>query len=96
MTVSVTALMRVRELLGWQHKEVEFSGKTLAEFLKHVITKDGKSLHDLVVQDDGSMSPEYRVWLNCRPVKPAHSLDIPLQSGDRVVAMPVMMFHAGG
>lgn len=96
MTINVTALMRVRELLGWNNKAIDFEGKTLAEFLKHVVAHDGKSLYDIVVQEDGCISPEYMVWLNCRPVKPEHSLEIPLQSGDRVVAMPVLKFRAGG
>ena len=96
MTINVTALMRVRELLGWNSKAVQFDGKTLNEFLKHVVTLSGDSLHDLFVQEDGSIRPEYAVWLNCRPVKPSHSLEIPLESGDRVVAMPVMKFRAGG
>ena len=96
MTINVTALMRVRQLLGWNNKAVEFDGDTLAAFLKHVVTTDGRNLYELLVQEDGSISPEYMVWLNCRPVKPEHSLDIPLQSGDRVVAMPVLKFRAGG
>jgi hypothetical protein len=96
MTINVTALMRVRELLGWNYKAVEFDGNTLVELLRHLVTKDGKRLYDVFVREDGSISPEYAVWLNCRPVKPAHSLEIPLEPGDRVVAMPVTIFRAGG
>lgn len=97
MTVNVTALLQVRELLGWHYKAIEFTkGNTLAQFLRELVTTTGQPLHELFVQDDGSISPEYQVWLNCRPVKQAHSLDIPLQSGDKVVAMPAMKTRIGG
>lgn len=97
MTVNVTALMQVRELLGFQHKALEFAaGDTLAELLKKVVTTTGKSLYELFVKEDGSVSSDYQVWLNCRPVKQWHSLEIPLQSGDRIIAMPAMKFRAGG
>jgi len=97
MTVNVTALMQVRELLGFQHKAIEFTtGDTLAQLLRQVVTTKGQSLYDLFVQDDGSVSSDYMVWLNCRPVKQSHSMEIPLQSGDRVIAMPAMRFRAGG
>lgn len=97
MTINLTALMQVRELLGWHHKAIDFTtGDTLAQFLKEVMTTTGQSLHDLFVQDDGSISSQYMVWLNCRPVKQAHSLEIPLQSGDRIIAMPAMATRVGG
>ena len=34
MTVNIVALMKVREMLGWSHKTVEFAGGTLVDFLK--------------------------------------------------------------
>jgi molybdopterin converting factor small subunit len=88
--------MSVREMLGWQHKALEFDGETLSEFLKVVSTKHGKTLYDLFVRSDGTMGTDYNVWLNCRPVKQEFSLDIPLRSGDRVIAMPAVRFARGG
>ena len=88
--------MKVREMLGWQHKAVEFNGETLSEFLKVVSTQDGKSLYEIFVQSDDTIGSEYNVWLNCRPVKQKYSLDIPLKSGDRVIAMPAIRFARGG
>ena len=83
-------------MLGWQHKAVEFSGETLAELLRNVPTKEGTSLYELFVEKDGSMGDAYNVWLNCRPVSQKLSLDIPLRSGDRVIAMPAIRFARGG
>ncbi len=96
MVINITALMQVRERLGWSTKAIEFQGRTLLDFLKDVVTQDGASLHALFVQEDGSIRPEYAVWMNCRPVKPATSLEIPLQSGDRIIVMPVLNFRVGG
>ena len=96
MTINVTALMRVRELLGWHQKAVEFEGATLVDLLKDVKSQDGRSLYEILVQEDGTISPDFAVWMNCRPVRPQDSLEIPLQSGDRVIAMPVLRFRAGG
>ena len=96
MTVNLTALMEVRELLGWQHKVVDFDGETLAEFLRIIPTREGTSLYELFVQEDGSIGSDYNVWLNCRPVKQKLSLYIHLRSEDRVIAMPAIRFARGG
>ena len=94
--ISIAALMTVREMLGWGNRTILFHGKTLAEFLKHFFTLKGDNLFDVVVDEDGAVRKEYMVWLNNRPVKQDHSLEIALESGDRVVVMPVMKFSAGG
>jgi sulfur carrier protein ThiS len=94
--ISITALMTLREMLGWSQKTVLFSGTTLAEFLKQFTTKDEENLYDILVQENGAVRIEYMVWLNNRPVKQENSLEVPLVSGDRVVVMPVMKFAAGG
>jgi len=96
MTVNVTALMAVREMLGWSHNAVEFTGGTLSDLLKELNTSDGKTLYELFTRENGNISSEYMVWLNCRPVKQDYSLEIPLQSGDRVIAMPAVRFARGG
>ena len=96
MTLNVTALLKVRELLGWSQKAVEFTGDTLEQFLKAMSTIDGRTLHEVFVQEDGSISSDYLVWLNCRPVKQIHSLDIPHRSGDKIITMPAITFRAGG
>ena len=44
MTLNVTALLKVRELLGWSQKAVEFTGDTLDQFLKEISTIDGRTL----------------------------------------------------
>ena len=94
--ISVVALMTVREMLGWSKKTLLFTDKTLSELLKQITTKDGGSLYNVLIQEDGAVRPEYMVWLNNRPVKQEHSLEILLQSGDRVVVMPIIRFAAGG
>jgi molybdopterin converting factor small subunit len=96
MMLNVTALLKVRELLGWSQKAVEFTGDTLDQLLKELPTIDGRTLHEVFVQEDGSISSDYLVWLNCRPVKQIHSLDIPLQPGDKIITMPAIAFRAGG
>ena len=96
MTLNVTALLKVRELLGWSQKAVEFTGDTLEQFLKEIATIDGRTLHEVFVQEDGSIRSDYLVWLNCRPVKQIHSLDIPLRAGDKIITMPAITFRAGG
>lgn len=94
--LSIVALMTVREMLGWSKKTLIFTQENLAQMLQRVITKDGKNLFDVLVQEDGAVRAEYMVWLNNRPVKQEHSLNIPLSSGDRIVVMPIIRFAAGG
>ena len=94
--VSIVALMTVRQMLGWSKKTLIFANENLAEMLKRITTKDGKNLFDVLVQENGAVRAEYMVWLNNRPVKQEHSLNIPLSSGDRIVVMPIIRFAAGG
>ena len=94
--VSIIALMTVREMLGWSKKTLIFTGRTLADLLKQITTKEGEDLYNVLIQEDGAVKPEYMVWLNNRPVKKDHSLKIPLNSRDRIVVMPIIRFAAGG
>ena len=88
--------MTVREMLGWNKKTLVFNKENLGEMLKRITTRDGKNLFDVMVQENGAVRAEYMVWLNNRPVKQEHSLNIPLSSGDRIVVMPIISFAAGG
>ena len=94
--INVTAMMAAREMLGWNQKTLLFPGETLAQFLKQVTTLDGNPLFNVLVQEDGSVKQEYMVWLNNRPIKEEHSLEIPLQHGDRVLVTSMLKFAAGG
>ena len=94
--VSIVALMTLRVMLGWSKKTLIATDENLAEMLQRITTKDGKNLFDVLVQENGAVRAEYMVWLNNRPVKQEHSLNIPLSSGDRIVVMPIIRFAAGG
>ena len=94
--INVTAMMAVREMLGWSQKKLLFTGETLAQLLKQLNTSDGNSLFNVLVQEDGSVKQEYMVWLNNRPIKEEHSLEIPLHHGDRVLVTSMIKFSAGG
>lgn len=94
--VSIVALMSVREMLGWSKKTLVFTDENLAQVLQRISTNEGKRLFDVLVQENGAVRSEYMVWLNNRPIKQEHSLQIPLSSGDRIVIMPIIRFAAGG
>ncbi len=94
--ISIVALMTVREMLGWSKKTLIFTDENLAGMLQRITTKDGKKLFDVLIQENGAVRAEYMVWLNNRPVKQEHSLNIPLSSGDRIVVMPIIRFAGGG
>ena len=88
--------MSAREMLGWSKKTLVFTDKNLSDLLKQIITKDGKNLYDILIQEDGAVKPEYMVWLNNRAIKEEHSLAITLESEDRIMIMPIIRFAAGG
>jgi len=96
MKINIAALMSVREMLGWSHKTVEFAGSNLVDLFQKVTAENGKTLYDLFTQEDGIIGSEYMILLNRRRVMPEHSLEIPLQSGDTVIAMPAIRFARGG
>ena len=94
--IHITALLSLKDLLGWRKKTVLFSGETLGDLLKTLSTREGQNLYDVLVENDGSVRLDYTVRLNNRPCKQSQSLGASLQSGDRLVLMPVMKFAAGG
>jgi len=96
MEINVVALMSIREMLGWSNKLVQLPGGTFVDLLREVTSENGKTLYDLFVQEDGTIGSEYMILVNRRRIMPEHSLEIPLQSGDRVIAMPAIMFARGG
>ncbi len=73
-----------------------FTGATLAQFLKQLTTPEGNHLLNVLVQEDGSVKQEYMAWLNNRPIEEEHSLEIPLQHGDRVLVTSMIKFSVGG
>ena len=94
--INIAALMSAREMLGWSKKTLVFTDDNLLDLLKQIITKDGKNLYDILIQEDGAVKPEYMVWLNNRAIKEEHSLAITLESEDRIMIMPIIRFAAGG
>ena len=94
--IYISALMSLRDMLGWGEKTMLFSGKTVADFLKMVSTKNGETLYDLLVGDDGAVGLQYMVRLNNRSLRHTQSLETVLCSGDQIVLMPVITFAAGG
>jgi hypothetical protein len=50
--INVTAMMAAREMLGWSQKTLLFTGETLAQFLKQLITSEGDPLFNILVQAD--------------------------------------------
>ena len=83
-------------MLGWSHKTVDFTGGTLDDLLREVTGDNGKTLYDLLLQEDGTIGPDYMILVNRRRVMPEHGLEIPLQSGDRIIAMSDIRFARGG
>jgi|GEM_PF-58127 len=94
--LNVTAMMAVREMVGWSQKKLNFSGNTLAQLIREITTIDGQSLYSVLIDEEGAVKKDYMVWLNNRPVKEQHSLEIPLQNGDRVLLTSMIKFSAGG
>ncbi|MCX8011994.1 MAG: MoaD/ThiS family protein, partial [Desulfobacterota bacterium] len=90
--IYVMAMMKVREMVGWSQKKVNFSGKTLAQLLQEIATSDGQNLYSILVNEDGAVKNEYMVWLNNRPIKEQRSLEIPIQDGDRVLFTSMINF----
>jgi len=94
--INFTAMMMVREILGWSQKKFLFTGETLSQLLKQLTTRDGKALYGIMVEENGAVKKEYMVWLNNRPIKEEHSLEITLNNGDRVLVTSMIKFAAGG
>lgn len=91
--VRVTALLSVREELGWSHQEVEFTGSTLRGLLRTLRTQDGASLEQLLLDADGKVLGYYIVLVNGYRVWDA---DAPLEADDEIVTTEFFRAVAGG
>jgi len=92
--VAVTALLSLREELGWRHREVELEGETLRDLLRSLRTRDGSAdLEDLMCGENGDVRDCYVVMVNGMRVK---ETDIPLNAEDRVVTTQFFRAIAGG
>lgn len=91
--VQVTALLSLRDELGWGHREVEFGGSSLRDLLRTLRTRDGADLEQLLCGEDGNLLPCYVVLVNGSRVDEA---DVPLRSEDQVVTTQFFRAVAGG
>lgn len=92
--VAVTALLSLREELGWRHREVELEGETLRDLLRSLRTENGsESLEKLMCAENGNVRDCYVVMVNGVRVK---ETDIPLNAEDRVVTTQFFRAIAGG
>lgn len=92
--VAVTALLSLREELGWRHREVELEGDTLRDLLRSLRTRDGSAdLEDLMCSENGAVRDCYVVMVNGIRVK---ETDIPLSAEDQVVTTQFFRAIAGG
>ena len=89
MKVTVAALLGVRRLLGWSQKEMVFSGGTVEDWLKDVEAPDGGTLHNLLVQEDGTPNPRYRFAVN-QQIIDKEALASEVKEGDRLVVMDAL------
>ena len=92
-TVRVTALLSVRDELGWGDREVEFTGSTLRDLLRTVPTRDGGDLEQVLCDRDGRLRGCYVVMVNGTRVEQA---DLPLRAEDQVVTTQFFRAIAGG
>lgn len=91
--VRVTALLSLREELGFGDREVEFAGSSLRDLLRAVHTKDGNDLEQLLCDGNGKVLDCYVVMINGSRVKEA---DVPLHAEDQVVTTQFFRAIAGG
>jgi molybdopterin converting factor small subunit len=91
-TVRVTALLSLRDELGFGTREVEFAGSTLRDLLRALPTRDGRTLDDLMTEG-GELRGCYVVTVNGTRVK---DVDRPLRTDDQVVTTQFFRAIAGG
>ncbi len=89
--VQVIAMGSVREALGgWSIRTVEAKG-TIRDLLQSIMTKDGRSLYDLLVEADGTKDRYLIRWVR-EGLRPSNliyknDLEIRLEEGDRIWLM---------
>jgi len=85
-------MSEAHRILGWDSREIEFEGSTLADLLRSLATREGESLYSYLIEEN-RIKAGYIVSVNGQIVT---SLETLLQSGDRVMTMDVVrLFHGG-
>ena len=94
--ITLTALLSLKDTLGWETKTILFSGEALADLLQAFSTTKGENLYHVLVGEGGDVRHDYTVRLNNRPIKQVERWPGTLRAGDRIVLAPIMKFAAGG
>jgi len=87
----------LRQSLGFFSAEIEMVGEvlTVEDILKHVGSRNGRTLADIVI-GDGMVSPRYAIFLNGQNIETLQGLKTPVKGGGKIVVMDVIARIAGG
>ncbi|MFQ6101470.1 MAG: MoaD/ThiS family protein [Anaerolineae bacterium] len=81
------------EAIGHKELEVEFTGETVNDLIKHLVAQYGRKARQALYDREGKLDPVIQVLLNGKEWVTHDRLDTPLQDGDDVMLMVMM---AGG
>ncbi|HOO39941.1 MAG TPA: hypothetical protein PK425_06895 [Syntrophales bacterium] len=87
MKVTVGAILGVRRLLGWHNIEMVLpEGATVGDWLKAIKVPSGGNAFDLLIMENGKISPKYMVIYNKIRIG-EEMLDAAVKENDRLVLM---------
>ena len=91
---NIAALGSTRKMLGFSRQTVQFENATVADLLRQLPTKDGRTLYDNLVCD-GHLRGDFAVVVDGLSLK-ADQLSKRLQGGEEVVTLAILRHLHGG
>ena len=93
-TANIAALGSTRKMLGFSRRTVEFDFATVADVLRDLKTKDGRTLYDNLVCE-GRLRGDFAIVVDGISLK-ADQLNQKLQGGEEVVTLAILRHLHGG
>jgi molybdopterin converting factor small subunit len=81
------ALPALVKALGGKKVEVDFPGSTVAELVEYLAERYGKAARDALLDEEGNLDNIIQILINEQKWVVHDQLDVPLQEGDSVVMM---------
>lgn len=78
----------IRKEIGWEGKSeeiVDFQGETFGDFLKKILTSDGRSFYERFTAGDNGVIANAIVWYNLVRFIKKDELDFKIKDGDKIV-----------
>ncbi len=85
--VQLMALPALAKAMGGKKAEVEFPGQKVADLIDHLVREYGRAAREALLNEEGKLDPIIQILINEKQWVVHDELDVPLNEGDGVILM---------